>query len=199
MRHRGGLSPIHARSRGNGRTFWQRALARIRTSDTSGGFTLIELLTVIFIIGIITTVVSVNLSSARKQARDVRRKTDLSTLQSAIELYANANNGKVPASPAGTSSLSWDPNLSTALSAYLSAIPLDPIVPNASPYLYTYQTGPAGTQFQNSYALDTTLEVEKNTNIVAPSQNAGTAGFYITGTYKASDGTIHYRVSSGGQ
>ncbi len=61
-------------------------------------FTLIELLVVIAIIGILATVVLVNLSSTRGRARDARRKSDLSNIRLALEMYYDSQD--TPAYPA---------------------------------------------------------------------------------------------------
>jgi len=53
------------------------------------GFTLIELLVVVAIIGILATVIVVNLSSAQGKARDAVRKNDLNTISQAMQLYYN--------------------------------------------------------------------------------------------------------------
>lgn len=91
----------------------------------SHGFTLIELLTVITIIGVLTSVVAVNVSSSRKAARDARRKSDIKAMQTALELYYNANQ-QFPALPWGTNSNkdTWRA-LETALDRYLT-VPSDP-------------------------------------------------------------------------
>lgn len=60
------------------------------------GFTLIELLVVIFIIGLLASIVVVSVNAARKKARDARRIADLDTVRTALEMYADANNGKYP-------------------------------------------------------------------------------------------------------
>lgn len=57
------------------------------------GFTLIEILVVVAIIGMISGVVMVSLTTARAKARDVKRKSDLVQLQKALALYENTNNG----------------------------------------------------------------------------------------------------------
>lgn len=57
-----------------------------------------ELLVVIAIIGVLASVVTASLSAARKEGRDARRQQDLHQMQTALELYANANNGAYPAS-----------------------------------------------------------------------------------------------------
>ncbi len=51
------------------------------------GFTLLEMLVVIGIIAILVSLGSVSYSSAQKKARDSKRKSDLSTIQNALEQY----------------------------------------------------------------------------------------------------------------
>ena len=53
------------------------------------GFTLIELLVVISIIGTLVGLIVNNLTDARARARDVRRKSELSQLKTALRLYYN--------------------------------------------------------------------------------------------------------------
>jgi len=55
-------------------------------------FTLIELLVVVAIIGILATVVVVNVSSAQSKARDAKVKTEVGQAQLAANLYINNNN-----------------------------------------------------------------------------------------------------------
>ena len=55
------------------------------------GFTLIELLTVIAIIGILASIIIVNVSTAMKRGRDARRKEDMETLRTALEMYYEKN------------------------------------------------------------------------------------------------------------
>ncbi|PJB98557.1 MAG: hypothetical protein CO078_01665, partial [Candidatus Nealsonbacteria bacterium CG_4_9_14_0_8_um_filter_36_17] len=50
------------------------------------GFTLIELLVVIAVIGLLSSIVLVSMSPARKKAKDTRRMTDLKQISSAMEL-----------------------------------------------------------------------------------------------------------------
>lgn len=52
------------------------------------GFTLIELLVVISIIGILATMLMINLNIANKKARDSQRKSDLNQIYTAIEAFA---------------------------------------------------------------------------------------------------------------
>ncbi|MBY0473090.1 type II secretion system GspH family protein [Patescibacteria group bacterium] len=55
------------------------------------GFTLIELLVVIAIIGILASIVMVNLTVARQKARDARRIADVKNIQLALEQFYSAN------------------------------------------------------------------------------------------------------------
>ncbi len=59
------------------------------------GFTLLELLVVIGIIGLLASIIVINLTSARKRARDTKRIADLRTLQTAMEDYYGKK-GKYP-------------------------------------------------------------------------------------------------------
>lgn len=62
------------------------------------GFTLVELLVVIAIIGILATLVLLQLGTARSRARDTRKITTLAQLQTAVETYAEDHAGDYPAS-----------------------------------------------------------------------------------------------------
>lgn len=106
------------------------------------GFTLIELLVVIAIIGILATLVLLQLGTARSRARDAKRIADVSQLRAAIELYYEDNNGAYP------SDIS-----STNLSKYLTNIPVDPL--NSS-LTYGYKTKDA-----NKYSYQVWTELEQ--------------------------------------
>lgn len=116
------------------------------------GFTLIELLVVISIIGILATLMVANLNSARSRARDAGRKSDIRGISSALRLYANDNNGDVPAL---SSNIPWGAqwkNSSTG-AVYMNKVPQDPL--NVSTSLYFYKRT-AGTTDQ--YTLSACLE-----------------------------------------
>ncbi len=87
------------------------------------GFTLIELLVVIAIIGILSSIVLASLNTARVKGRDAKRVADIKQIQTALEMYADSNNGayptglialenanfipRVPTPPAGTTATSY--------------------------------------------------------------------------------------------
>jgi prepilin-type N-terminal cleavage/methylation domain-containing protein len=56
------------------------------------GFTLIELLVAMGIVAVLTALAAFNFNQSRIRSRDVQRKSDLSQLQKALELYRNDNN-----------------------------------------------------------------------------------------------------------
>lgn len=79
----------------------------IKKGDVKKGFTLIELLVVISIMSILTVITASQFTTARKKARDVARKGDLSSLSKALMSYY-ADYGKFPnASGVGISGASW--------------------------------------------------------------------------------------------
>ena len=67
------------------------------TKTDTKGFTLIELLVVIAVIGILATLVLLQLGIARAKARDTKRIVDISQIRSAMELFYDDNNGHYPA------------------------------------------------------------------------------------------------------
>ncbi len=100
------------------------------------GFTLIELLVVIAIIGLLATLSVVALNNARERARDTRRISDVKQIQTALELYYNAN--QVQGYPAALADLS----------AYLNPVPTAPTPDDCTNNAYTYTRVSA-----NSYCL----------------------------------------------
>lgn len=85
-------------------------------------FTLIELLVVIAIIGILSTVVLVNLSGTRQRARDARRKSDLANIRLGLEMVFDV--ASPPAYPtAGTGN-----TVPSGIATYMSGntVPTDP-------------------------------------------------------------------------
>jgi general secretion pathway protein G len=114
--------------------------------DHRSGFTLLELLITIAIIGLLTGISIFALSGAREQARDGKRKSDLETIRSALELYkADCN-----VYPSTISVTSITGSCTGGSNTYLTVVPKDP----TSDSYYDYE--PNGTN--TSYTLCTYLE-----------------------------------------
>ena len=104
------------------------------------GFTVIELLVVIAIIAVLAAVSLFGLAGSRESARDARRKADLETLRTGLELYRSDCKYYPPSVTAGAA-LAGDGS-STACSSsnkYIQKVPADPANPNRT-YRYTRLT-----------------------------------------------------------
>ena len=145
-----------------------------------GGFTLVELLVVVAIIGILATVVVISYSGAQSKARDAKRKSDFSTIGTALEMYRNDSstggypqNGSLCSFWASTSSGScmtqWTA-LGTALSTYFpSGLPVDPTntgpdilaVPAATDYYYSYASNTTGPDYDLITRLENSSDADR--------------------------------------
>jgi prepilin-type N-terminal cleavage/methylation domain-containing protein len=111
-------------------------------------FTLVELLVVISIIGLLSTIAVVSLSSARMKARDTRRLADMRQIQTAIQLYYETYGG-FPGLISDVGCGGWDTPadgvfMSSLRTAGLLAKDIsDPSI-NASCGNYSYYIYPAG-------------------------------------------------------
>lgn len=133
------------------------------------GFTLIELLIVIAIIGILSGLLFTNFSGARERARDSKRKTDLTQIKNALQLYYN-DYGKFPSSgtgntiagcgAAGDSVCNWTSG-TTAGSAFSAGNP-------ANIYMGVLPGDPQSPTIQYAYATDVTVDYK----ITATLENA---------------------------
>ena len=119
----------------------------------SKGFTLIELLVVVAIIGLLASVVTVSLNSARAKGRDAQRKENLKQLETALRLY-NLDYSDYPhCGPysgglyvARSTESYWDSCMKPTLAPYLSSMPIDPINGSSGGLgLYYYYQCPAAT------------------------------------------------------
>ncbi|HET7098809.1 MAG TPA: prepilin-type N-terminal cleavage/methylation domain-containing protein [Patescibacteria group bacterium] len=121
------------------------------------GFTLIELLVVISIIGILATLISANLNSARSRARDAQRKSDLRSIETALRLYYN-DTGSYPTNNvsgeimgnAGGAKVDWGSVWAVGGTTYISKLPKDPL----DGQLYKYEANSA----TDTYTLSACLE-----------------------------------------
>jgi general secretion pathway protein G len=112
------------------------------------GFTLIELLVVISIIGILIGLSVFGLQGARQSSRDAKRKSDLQSIRSGLEIYKADCDG-YPTTLGTTLIGSGTPASCLTNNTYILSVPKDPLDP-ASTYAYKSD----GT----TYTLCATLE-----------------------------------------
>jgi general secretion pathway protein G len=116
-----------------------------RTRRTAAGFTLIELMVVIVIIGLLATVVTLNVLPSQDRAMVEKAKTDVSLLEQALDTY-RLENLSYPRSEDGLQALLKPPaSLSRPeryrAGGYIRRLPTDPWG-NAYRYRQPGQHGP---------------------------------------------------------
>ena len=138
-------------------------LKKYKVSSLSKGFTLVELLVVIAIIGVLSSLVLLQLGTARAKARDAKRISDISSLRTSIELYFDDNGGHYP-----------DAASSALLGIYFSSgvVPLDP----STAVGYFYARNPAGAGLATQYHLWSELE-RKNSSAFASDGDMNSTGW----------------------
>ena len=94
------------------------------------GFTLVELMVVIFILGLLTTIVVINVLPSQDRAMTEKARSDIATLSQALEMY-RLDNLTYPTSADGLKALSEPPGSLPASSryrkgGYIKNLPDDP-------------------------------------------------------------------------
>ena len=137
------------------------------------GFTLIELLIVITILGILTTIVTVNFIGIRERARDSQRKSDIAQIQNALEFFRTDMNRypQLNEFPPAT----CNGQFISGSTIYLKKSPCDPTL-NLS---YYYLPSGTATSYTLYACLENTRDKDKNTTTNRPT--GGTA--CTSGTY----------------
>ncbi len=162
------------------------------------GFTLIELLVVIAIIGILSVMILTNIQGVRARSRDLRRKSDLSSIQKSLRLYYNDARG-FPASTAGfaiigcgtiasPTTCNWGNTFSTTNSVYMQHLSLDPSSTATTNIYYQYYRSATDS---DSYVLVTKLENLSDPDIADSQARCATIYSSFTGT---KDATKDYLV-----
>lgn len=121
------------------------------------GFTLVELLVVIAIIGVLATLVLLQLGAARGRARDAKRIADVNQIRGALELYYEDNSGSYPDDIYAAT---------TPLKPYLVVLPYDPL-DKTKKYFYSYDSGTRSYQVaaeleQKAAALDADADINES-------------------------------------
>ena len=148
------------------------------------GFTMVELLVVIAILGILSTIGLGTFRSSQAKSRDSRRKSDLASIQKALEMYLN-DYGVYPASTNGEITLtngvlSWDSQsefIDEKGTIYMKELPNDP----AANQSYCYSTDSSGRSFQLYAKLENSQDInclDDNLDNICDSRScAGTDGY----------------------
>lgn len=97
------------------------------------GFTLIEVLVAATIIAVLASVAIVSYSTASKNSRDAKRKSDIANLAAALELYRADNDIYIAAGGAPRVEDVLGPLVS---GGYINELPMDP-----KPYTFSTQRG----------------------------------------------------------
>jgi prepilin-type N-terminal cleavage/methylation domain-containing protein len=127
------------------------------------GFTLIELLVVIAIIGILSSVVLVSLGSARNKSKDAAIKSELASLRSAVELYANGGS-YAAAFTGGNSWTSADSGIQAILTSINGKTTVHTAGSNTTAWAAQAQSVETAT---NYFCVDSTGTVKTGTTALA--------------------------------
>lgn len=105
----------------------------VRFQQKPNGFTLIELMIVVVILGLLATVIMPKILDRPEQARRVKAKADIRSIQSMLALF-KTDTGRFPNTSEGLLALVTNPGLDNySREGYLDQMPIDPW---GNPYIY---------------------------------------------------------------
>lgn len=156
-------------------------------------FTLVELLVVVAIIGILASLIILNLMKAKSASRDARRAGDISMIKKAVEAYF-VENTKYPPTPTGCTNKFSSPELDywasgscltdtyiVGVTNYIAVLPKDPGPAllsggkNQRGYMYYADNNSAGSSYYKILvSLPESCKDKKYQNIVDPKRDGGT-------------------------
>ena len=121
----------------------------LNKKDERKGFTLIELMIVIVIIGILATLLIPRIMERPEEARRIKAKMDIKTIESALKLY-KIDSGTYPTTEQGLEALVKKPDSSPVPKKWREGGYLEGSVPNdpwGTPFYYT-SPGPDGRDYE---------------------------------------------------
>lgn len=145
------------------------------------GFTLIELLVVIAIISLLSTTVMASLNQARQKSRDAKRISDMKTIQTALEIYYNDNNG-YPITGWRSQCAGWggyinpDNVIPGLAPTYIGKVPSDPMMvknSNINCYLYASYDNGASYKIMDYNCAD--CNISSAPSFKDPARNGGSS------------------------
>lgn len=148
-------------------------MSTLKKLNLRQGFSLVELLVVLAIIAVISGISMFALNDVRISSRDARRKADLETIRSALELYKSDCGSYPTAVPTSGTSITGPSGLPCAGNVYMQTVPTEPTSGN-----YTYALLSA-----TAYELCTHLE-------------QGTGSVTCGGGSTCAGGTCNYKVTN---
>ncbi len=171
-------------------------MRKLLPSSTPRGFTLVEMLVVIALLGVIATaiIIGINPVAQINKTNDAHRKSDLSAIQKALELYYQ-DNGNYPPSSAdfkiyiNSTAISWG----SSWSPYITKLPKDTSPTNTYIY-YSPASGNGQTYYIYANLQRGSNDPQScNNGAACTSLAQGSSGFP---TATACGGTCNYGVSS---
>jgi general secretion pathway protein G len=160
--------------------------------NSRSGFTMIEILVVMVIIGVLAAIGLGSFTSTQVKSRDARRKSDLTNISKALELFYN-DRGEYPQTAKGRiygcesyttpQPCEWGDDFSVGDVMYMVDLPTDP---RGTEYVYI--------QEDNWYALYTRLENTLDKDV--PKAPGSSEGGVYSGIDCGENGGCNYRVAS---
>lgn len=150
---------------------------------TNSGFTLIELLVVIAIIGTLSALLLPNYMDTRMRARDAQRKSDLKTLQKAIEMYRLDHGATYPATDDFLKPS--DNILKDGNNIYLPDVPHDPLSTSSNVIRYGYYAKDNNISYSLCACLENTADKDLLKSVPSP----------MCSNYACSNGGAKYELS----